>query len=240
MNRLALTLALAAILFSSSPVLATDVVIKGVVADVNGQPVTGAEVSIYRSKNVKKPADFTSNRTLADGAYSVTIPQGQYWAVATLRKGERRFGPMELGDKHSGEPVEVTAGSEPNINRDFTVMDLREAARQNQKKNVDLLKVSGRIINQNGSPVAMAYAMGDKGPKFKEIPAHISAWTDPSGEYLLLLPAGKYYLGAATAYPPGPEQALPQEIDITADTDGITLKVTAQDTVKPQDDAHAD
>lgn len=240
MNRLVLLIMTATALLYSGTAYGADFIIHGVVSDVNGQPVTGAEVSLYRSKNVKKPADFASNKTTADGAYSVTVPQGHYWAVAALRKGERRFGPLELGDKHSGDPVEVVAEAEADLTHDFTIMDLREAAKQNQKKNADLLKLSGRIVDQNGSPAAMAYAMADKNPLFKEIPTYLSPWTDASGGYLLLLPKGKYYLGTATEYPPEPGKSLSTPIDLSTDKDGVDLKVTAQETVKAKNDADAD
>lgn len=214
-----------ALLLSGGPAGAADFVLHGVVADVDGRPLAGAEVALYRGKNVKKPADFASSPTAADGAYSVTVPAGQYWAVAVLRKGEKRFGPLDLGDKHSGEAVEVVIGPETELKRDFTVMDLREAARQNQKKNSDLLRLSGRILDQDGKPVAMAYALADKGQRFKEMPAYLSAWSDPSGGYLFFLPKGRYYLGAATGYPPDPEQPLSKEVTLSGDLEGVDLVI---------------
>lgn len=241
MNRLTLIITLAmAALFGTGPASGANLIIHGTVSDIHGQPVTGAEVSLYRSMNVKKPADFASNRTTTDGTYRISVPQGQYWAVATFRKGERRFGPLELGDKHSGDPVMVDAEAEIDLTHDFIVMDLRDAAKQNQKKNADLFRVSGRILNQNGNQVSMAYAMAGNSQRFKEIPAYLSPWTDASGEYLLLLPKGKYYLGTATAYPPKPDQTLDTEIDLTADKDGVDLTVTAQDPVKEILDPNAD
>jgi len=214
-----------AVLLSTAPAWAADLVLHGVVSDVDGRPVAGAEIALYQGKNVKKPADFASSPTKADGAYSVTVPAGQYWAVAVLRKGEKRFGPLDLGDKHSGEAVEVMVGAETELKRDFTVMDLREAAKQNQKKNMDLVRLSGRILDQEGKPAAMAYALADIGQHFKEMPAYVSAWSDDSGGYLLLVPKGHLYLGAATGYPPDPEQALGKEVDLAKDMDGIDLVV---------------
>jgi len=219
---IAMTVALA---LPTAPSWAADFTLHGVVSDVDGRPVAGAEVALYRSKNVKKPADFASSPTGADGAYSMTVPAGQYWAVAVLRKGEKRFGPLDLGDKHSGEAVEVVVGPETELKRDFTIMDLREAAKQNQKKNMDLVRLSGRILDQDGKPVAMAYALADIGQHFKEMPAYVSAWSDDSGGYLLLVPKGRLYLGAATGYPPDPDQALGKEVELAKDMDGIDLVV---------------
>lgn len=209
-----------------TPAWAADFALHGVVSDVEGRPVAGAEVALYRSRNVKKPAEFASSPTAADGVYAVTVPAGQYWAVAVLRKGEKRFGPLDLGDKHSGEAVEVVVGPEVELKHDFTVMDLREAAKQNQKKNMDLVRLSGRILDADGKPVAMAYALADSAQHFKEMPTYVSAWSDDSGGYLLLVPKGHLYLGAATGYPPDPEQALDKEVTLVKDVDGIDLVIS--------------
>jgi len=204
---------------------AADLTLHGVVTDVDGHPVQGAEVAIYRTKNVKKPADFVSSLTTADGTYALTVPAASYWAVAVLRKGEKRFGPLDFGDKHSGEAVVIEIAPGAELTHDFRVMDLREAAKQNQKKNTELVRLSGRLLDAGGKPLAMAYAVADKGQRVKEMPTYLSAWSDDSGSYLLLVPKGHLYLGAATAYPPAPEQALEKEITLENDQEGVDLVV---------------
>ncbi len=228
MNRFILlfSLALAVVLPPASPTWAVDFVLHGVVSDADGRPVAGAEVALYQGKNVKKPANFASSPTAADGTYSVTVGAGQYWAVAVLRKGEKRFGPLDLGDKHSGEAVEVLIGPETELKHDFTIMDLREAAKLNQKKNTELVRLAGRLLDQDGKPVAMAYALADSSQHFKEIPTYVSAWSDGSGSYLLLVPKGRLFLSAATGYPPDPEQTLGKELTLATDMDGIDLVVS--------------
>jgi hypothetical protein len=128
-----------------------------------------------------------------------------------------------LGDKHSGEAIEVNIAADSSLQHDFTVMDLREAAQQNQKKSADLLRVSGRILDQEGQPMAMAYTIADKGERFKEMPIYLSAWSDSSGTYLLFLPKGRYYLGAASLFPPDPALTLTKEVNLTADMEGVDL-----------------
>ncbi|MDD5759440.1 MAG: carboxypeptidase-like regulatory domain-containing protein [Desulfobulbaceae bacterium] len=221
-----ISMVLALLLSAGTRAWTADFTLRGVVSDVDGRPVAKAEVALYRGKNVKKPAEFASSPTGTDGSYSVAVPAGQYWAVAVLRKGEKRFGPLDLGDKHSGEAVEVMIGPEAELTRDFVVMDLREAAKQNQKKNMDVVRLSGRIVDQDGKPVAMAYALADSGQQFKEMPAYLSAWSDESGGYLLLVPKGRLYVGAATVYPPDAKQSLAKEITLTKDLEGIDLVVT--------------
>lgn len=227
MNRVIIVVSMVLALAFSAVSLcwAADFTLRGVISDVEGRPVARAEVALYRGKNVKKPAEFSSSPTAADGIYSVTVPAGQYWAVAVLRKGGKRFGPLDLGDKHSGEAVEVMIDPDSELTHDFIIMDLREAAKQNQKKNMDVVRLSGRIVDQEGKPVAMAYVLADSGQQFKEMPTYLSAWSDESGGYLLLVPKGRLYLGAAMVYPPDPKQALGKEVNLEKDMDGIDLVV---------------
>lgn len=175
--------------------------LQGRVVDSAGEPVAGAEVYVYRSANVKKPADYVSNHTEADGLYRVLLPPGSYWAVAVLRRDGRQFGPLGSNDKHSGEPLALEFKEQAPLQQDFVVIDLREAARRTQKKNPELLKVSGRILDSGGQPVAMAYAFASKGEKPEAMPKYLSAWTDAHGQYILYLPAGEYILGTTLAFP---------------------------------------
>lgn len=198
-------------------------IFSGEISDVEGAVVSGAEVSLYKTSNVKRPADFVSNRTGADGNYQVVLPVGVYWAFATLRRDGRKFGPLGLEDKHSGSPVEVSIGSDEELSMDFVVMDLREATKKIQKKNDTLVRVSGRILDQKGSPVAMAYAMADTVKRFKEIPKYLSAWTDGSGQYLLFLPKGTYYLGVSAGFPPDADYSLQQELVVDGDRAGLDM-----------------
>jgi hypothetical protein len=177
-------------------------VLEGRILNIEEEPVMNAEVYIFDSPNVKRPADFISNRTGEDGRYQVQLPPGNYWAVGIFRQGGGRFGPLAYGDKHSGEAVtfEVTAGVKRNM--DFMVVNLREAARKHQKKSADLIKVSGKLRHESGSPAAMAYAMAHKMEQFGTLPDYISTWTDDQGDYVLYLPPGRYYLGASVGFPP--------------------------------------
>lgn len=202
------------------------IVLHGTVTDYAGNPVAGAEVAVYRTRNVKKPADFVSNRTAADGTYQVALPAGRYWGVALLRKAGRRFGPLELGDKHSGEAVEVVIEAQA-LTLDFTVLDLKDAARQVQKKNEELVRVSGHLLDEKGQPLALAYVMANPVSRFKELPRYLSAWTGADGAYVLFVPKGKFYLGAATGFPPDPAYVLPHDLTLEQEVSGYDIIVPA-------------
>jgi hypothetical protein len=78
--------------------------LKGTVFDIKAVPVEGAEIFIYDSTDVRRPADFISAGTGKDGSFQMDLPAGIYWAVARIRSGDQ-FGPLMPGDKHSGDPA---------------------------------------------------------------------------------------------------------------------------------------
>lgn len=206
----------------------------GRVVDSAGEPVAGAEVYVYRSTNVKKPADFVSNHTEADGLYRVMLPSGgSYWAVAVLRRDGRQFGPLGSNDKHSGEPLALDFKDQPQLQEEFTVIDLREAARRTQKKNPELLKISGRILDSGGEPVAMAYAFASKSEKPEAMPKYLSTWTDRHGQYTLYLPAGEYILGSTLAFPIDNDYQLSERQSFGSDREQLDLTMAFKKKAAP-------
>jgi hypothetical protein len=107
---------------------------------------------------------------------------------------------------------------------DFTVMDLRDAVRHSRKRSEELFEIQGRIIDTEEKPVAMAYVNADRSSQpATEIPQYLSAWTDIEGKYTIFLPAGEFYLGAATLMPPSPEEELSHFIEVAGDMQGVDL-----------------
>ncbi|MBI5410095.1 MAG: carboxypeptidase regulatory-like domain-containing protein [Nitrospirae bacterium] len=222
-------------------------VFKGQVFDVEGKAVNGAEMFIYNSVDTRRPADFISARTDEDGHFSMTLPPGKYWAVARLRKGEK-YGPLMVGDKHSGEPVEIKLGDNEGLELNFTVADIRDAARLMKKTREDYMKVTGRIIDKNGVPVKMYYVIadrkggdtplnplliegkssplekGDAGGFEGKFPDFISAWTDDEGRYTIYLPKGKYFIGYADKFPSQGYNVY-NELTVESDKDNIDIVI---------------
>lgn len=195
----------------------------GRVLDGAGNPVAGAEVYVYKNQQVKRPADFSSNRTEQDGRFRLSLPAGRYWAVAVWRKGGSRFGPLSPEDRHSGEPILLDIVDPAGKIMDFIVLDLREAFRQGQKKNEALVRVQGKIQTDQGEPVSMAYVMADVRKQPKGIPLYLSAWTSSDGLFSIYLPPGRYFLGAFRQFPPPEDLSLSKEMDIAHDQEGLEL-----------------
>lgn len=197
-------------------------VLKGKVSDAEGRPVEGALVFIYNGPSVRRSADFMSTPSDKEGLYRAVLPPGRYWAVARSKKSGA-FGPLMPGDRHSGEPaeIEISAGAEAHM--DFTVTDIREAMKIRTKTTEGPARVSGRIIDEDGTPVLDAYALAGKSEKVTGIPEYLSAWTDHDGRYTIYLPRGRYYLGGSVVYPPGDAYFMRGEITIDGDKDGLDI-----------------
>jgi len=200
-------------------------ILKGRIADIADKPVENAEVYVFDSENVKRPADYISNRTGKDGLFRVELPQGTYWLIAIARKGGAQFGPLTKEDRHSGEAVKLSTSGKKDYYLDFTVLDLKEAARRNQKKSETLIKITGRILDNNGKPVRMAYAMANKERNYGKMPFYLSAWTGKEGKYTLYVPKGAVYLGAAKKFPPDRGLLLEMELSLENDTADIDLEI---------------
>lgn len=190
-----------------------NMLLTGRVLDVNARPVSGAEIFVYDSLTIRRPADFISARTAEDGRFRMTLPRRIFWAVARVRSGDK-FGPLLPGDRHSGEPLPLEPGDTEELRQDFTVVDIREAVRLKQKVRMDFLAVSGRIIDQSGKPVREAYVFASSGRTLREIPEYISAWSGENGDYTLYLPPGRYFFGASKVFPPLPETAVNRELEL--------------------------
>lgn len=199
-----------------------ETVLKGAITDVDGQAVQGARVFVYDSPEVKRTADFISAPSDKDGLYRIVLPPGKYWAVARLKQGGD-YGPLGPGDKHSGEALEFDLMSAREEEVNFTVADLREAIKSGAKKTEDLLKIKGRIIDESGSPVKGAYATANRAGKISGFPDYLSAWTDSEGGFTLYVPRGTYFIGSATAVPPGGSYMVSGEMTFEDNRSGLEI-----------------
>jgi len=197
--------------------------LNGTITDVSGTPVPDAEVYLYRTANTRRSADFISPKTTIDGKYRLVVPAGNYWGVARIKQGER-FGPLQIGQRHSGDPLQIIIGEEPVTAADFTVADLREMAQKRPKGNLDVVAVSGLITDREGRPVDNAYAFARTGELQATLPEYLSAWTGADGRFTLLLPPGTYFWGATREFP---TPVVPKLAGAAA-ADGTEIKLTLE------------
>jgi len=184
--------------------------LQGIVSTLAGEPVQGAETYVYSSGNTRRPADFISSKSDMNGFYRLILPRATYWGVARVKKGER-FGPLQPGDKHSGEPVKIESDTEKAITIDFTVADIQELAQRREKGREELMEISG-TVSSSGKGVTGAYVYARIGRISATLPEYFSGWTDAGGKYRLKLPAGSYFLGCDREFPPSGKKAVLHEI----------------------------
>ncbi len=196
--------------------------LKGIVSDVGGKGAEGARVFVYNSPDVRRPADFISSPADKNGLFRLTLPPGKYWAVARLKKTER-FGPLMPGDKHSGEPVEIELGPRREVSMDFTVADLREAIMTRTRTREGPVKISGKIVGSDGSPLKRAYVFANAREKEPGIPDYVSSWADEEGRFTLYVPKGRYYVGSALEFPPGRDYLVYKEMTLGTDKAGVVI-----------------
>lgn len=199
--------------------------VTGRVLDADGKAVADAQVFVFDSAQVKRPADFASKKTGIDGFYTVAVPPGSYWLTAAVRASGAGFGPLQSGDRHSGEPEKMTLAAGEVKSWDVTIYNLMEAARRFTKEKADVVRLRGRVIDEAGNPVAMAYVVADTVERPAEIPGHISAWTGEDGGFELLLPRGGYHVAALRDFPPPRGVVLGKRLDCSAPLYGIDLVV---------------
>lgn len=194
----------------------------GKVTDAQGNPVEGAMVFAYRSRDVRRTAEFISAPTGKDGSYRLSVTPGMYWLMARVKQTEG-FGPLTAGDRHSGDPVEVDIAAGAGVIADFVVLDLKDAMQVRRNEREAAIRLSGRIIDEHGAPVPGAYAIAGSTAAVGRFPEFLSASTDAGGRYVLYLPRGRFYLGAATTFPPESGLVLRREIDADADRQGMDI-----------------
>jgi carboxypeptidase family protein len=210
-----------------APAAAEEAVLTGRVVDADGKAVEGAMVFAYGSQDVRRSADFISTRTGSDGKYRIVLPAGRYWLVARSKQKEE-YGPLMPGDKHSGEAVQMDIAANA-AQKDFVVTDLKDARRLKTREREGPLRISGRIIDEKGAPVREAYAFASRREKTAGMPEYLSAWVNEAGQYTLYVPRGKYVIGAATVFPPGPGYSVRGEMDVDADAEGVDITMRSPD-----------
>jgi hypothetical protein len=202
-------------------------VLKGQVMDAECNGVEGAMVFVYDSPQVRRPGDFISGHTDKDGMYRMVMPPGTYWAVARLKKSGD-YGPLMPGDRHSGDPVEIEMEPGGETVMDFTVTDLQEAIEIRKEERERPVRISGRIIDQNGSPVRTAFAIASRTRNATGIPDYLSPWVDKEGRYILYVPAGTYFIGGALSFPPDQNYFMDKEMEFDEDRTDIDIVIMSQ------------
>ncbi len=178
--------------------------VTGVLMDDSGQPIEGAYVYAYGGSrvNILGPADAMSERTDADGVYTVIVPGGEYRMVARKRLSGAIGGPLRNGDMVGKRPKTVVTHSSVVSDLDI-VMRVFEQGKDGDPARMLATNtvVTGAILDEAGNPLAGAHAFAYQGDFRKDPPDFLSPTTDMDGRFTLSLPGGgEYTVGARTGF----------------------------------------
>ena len=85
------------------------------------------------------------------------------------------------------------------------------------------VKITGRILDEKGSPITGAYAIANRNKEITGVPDFLSAWVDHEGRFTMYVPRGSYFIGSAVSFPPGQDYSVDQESSIDADRTEVDI-----------------
>ena len=229
--------------FDSGPCLAKKglAMVKAGVVDVEGKPVKGAYIFFYDSADTRRAVDLVSPVTDKNGYCQKEVPPGRYWVLARLKSNASfDMGPLMIEDKFSGDPLQVEVVPDQELRLDFIVMDLLDTIRTKSKIREDLNKVTGRVVNEKGEPIADVFAYANRHQSPLSVPDYFSAWTKLDGSFTIYLPKGKYNLGAAAVLSPGQRYKAVNEIVVDANLSSLELVIDKPPEKKVESEAGSD
>ena len=199
-------------------------VINSTVVDVDGNPVAGAYIFFYDGPDTKRAVDLVSPVTDANGFCSKEIPPGSYWVLARLKEdADFDMGPLMIGDKVSGDPLEIEVKPGDVLDLKFTVLDLLDTIKVRSKKRNDLNRITGHVLDAKGKPLAGAFVFANRHNRKVTMPRYFSAWTEGDGAFTLYLPDGEYFLGVKKNFAPDDKYQAEQAITVDGDMEGVEV-----------------
>ncbi|MEW6088112.1 MAG: hypothetical protein AB1498_07385 [bacterium] len=170
--------------------------VKGVVT-YQGKPIDFAFVYLYNDEDTgyKKQYTAISEATKRGGEYSISPKPGKYFLLARKRWNYASTGPLRIGDyqvNYNQNPITVEENKWLDIN-----LELEEIKTESLAASPKNTGIKGKIVsgadNMEGVFIYV-YLNSDsdlRGPSY-----HALTKPDKAGNFLLDLPAGKYYVTA--------------------------------------------
>lgn len=191
-------------------------VIQGIVSGPKGL-LEGASVHVYsdaarqfRGPGLFGPQGAVIGGTDSQGRFTIDLPAGTYYLVASKRRSGGFLGPLRPGDLHGwydGNPVVVEPGS--RISASLQVVEKLKETVVPRRSGSGVTAISGKISDPEGKVPSgvYAYATTDSNYMIGAMPPYRSQPVSGDGTYTIDLPeGGTYYIGARSGYggPPLP------------------------------------
>lgn len=173
--------------------------IAGMVTDA-GKPVPGAVVTVYPdlSSQLKGFGLGMSNPTDENGRFEMPLPAGNYYLVVRVRQSGMFAGPLRAGDKFGYLPANPVVVNEGQIARvQIPLIEVPEKVERYAASLFGSTRISGRILDADGKPVAGLRALLYDDSTMLNRPLYVSQPSDAEGRYVISFPkGGRYYLAA--------------------------------------------
>lgn len=182
---------------SEEPIIETGIL--GVVS-VDGQPLKGAIVTIYPdlSSQLKGMGLGMAAPTDDKGVFEVPLPAGTYYLVVRVRKSGMMAGPLKAGDFFGYLPLNPLSLKDGDVARVHVPMiEVPEKVDRHAATLFGNTRITGRILNATGDPVAGVRAMLYDDSMMLNRPLFVSQPSAADGSFSLSFPkGGAYYLAA--------------------------------------------
>lgn len=166
-----------------------------------------------------------------DGAFSIEVPTGTYYFIATKRAEESEMGPPQDGDyfyfngdaKGNPLPLNVSVGTRLNIG---VISGSYPYSRSMLLRDKGVTAIEGAVLDKEGKPVQWALVFAYPTEVTQGRPLFVSERTGKDGRFLLRVDGGgTFYLKVRGLYGAG----TPEEGELLTDVDGnestmVTLK----------------
>ncbi|MDA8241081.1 MAG: carboxypeptidase-like regulatory domain-containing protein [Nitrospiraceae bacterium] len=191
--------------------------ISGKVVIKDAGPMSGGQVMLFDAaagappsvESFERPPDFVRD-TDADGRFTIRAPEGRYYLKAVRRQSGGKFGPPREGDlvyrsmDEKGRPVEyrVEAGKTLSLAAPLEAVPLKAKTFSLQGEKT---AIEGIVKDEKGNPVENVIVIAFLDIEMKGKARFVSRKTDKGGRYIIVLPAGTYYLkmrGSFSGRPP--------------------------------------
>lgn len=173
------------------------------------KPVAGAFVYVYPEEDggLMGPSYEAAACSADDGSFRIDLSPGRFFLAARKRADGARMGQPAAGDlngAYPGNPVTVPSGE--MVHLDHFPLQPVDAGKHRQRLAGGKFAptgtaFSGRVVDQDGAPLAGVYVFAYLSSRMTGKPTHISAPTEADGRFLLhLAEEGTYYLGARSTF----------------------------------------
>jgi hypothetical protein len=217
-----------------------------------GKPMSNGQVFFFHVNSLyEKPVmgkywrvpDF-AEKIDDSGKFTVELEEGSYYIGAIKRTLKEAIGPPQIGDyflpshdsKRKYRIIHVKAGKTTNIG---TIGGIRRYSAEQARFIGSQTVISGRVTNQSGQPEKNMFVLAYTDPAMRGRPSFVSAASDESGGYSILVDKGRtFYLKVRALYAGGKPQVgslvgvygefqdpTPVVVKTDSITDGIDIMV---------------